>query len=215
MENPVQLIQEMQLMAWKLIFVQGVGIIMLFVGLITVLGFCKKCTHDHDKWVILGALSVIIGFSIYFLIHYDIHRILVLKELSDETVRQYYEHQVFNFLWALAWLDSIVLFLVVLCTGGLARSFYSPVYLLIPAVTLLLQEETDLWRTIFLFGACLLFIIVSAIVSGCDIDDWLKKRWGLNPTTAHSGYNVCLCGITMLAAVLTFADVFVKMIFKK
>ncbi|HKC62856.1 MAG TPA: hypothetical protein VKB86_04430 [Pyrinomonadaceae bacterium] len=215
MENQLQLIFEMQLMAGKLIFVQVVGIIMLLVGLIT-LGFCKNqnCVHDNDKWVITGALLAIIGFSFYFFFRYDIHNIITLRELSDENIWHYYENQLFTLLWAFAWLDSIVLFLVVLCTGGLARSFYSPVYLLIPAVTLLLQEKTDLQPTILLFGACLIFITVSALFSGCNIDGKLKGKLRLNPTTDHRGYNVCLCAITWLAAILTFADYFVKIIFK-
>jgi hypothetical protein len=190
-------------LAGELILIQLLAFSMNLIGL-GELHFCTHCAdHKKDRWPLAIAFLVLVFFTIIFVVHFDIPALLAMHDNTGEACNKC---GAVGLLKALAWTDSLVLLAVVLLTGGLARSFYAPVFVVIPAVALLLQKNPEYTFTGLLCLTIVIFITISALASAFNIDTWLKNKWAFNPTTQHNGYYFSLWAVTVLSAAMIFAD---------
>ena len=199
-------LEEMRQLAWSVLAIQLLGIAMLAVGLGS-LSFCRERndhSHSKDKWVLFLPVIAVLLASIFFANRYNIFELLPANSNFPAT-----RFQPLSFLQAAVWSDSLALFIVVMLSGGLTKSFYSQLFVLVPPLAVLLQKEPTASFTTSLFVATAVSVTLSALVNLPSVEKQLRGR-GFNSTTDHAHHNFSLWLVTVLGVGMVFADFYFR-----
>ncbi|HHT9112245.1 MAG: hypothetical protein HZA47_06045 [Planctomycetes bacterium] len=150
-------------------FGQAIGVVMILIGLISYLPILnEKKSVCWVFWSIFGALFV---FSLFMFWIFDIGYLFMnmLKSgLGVENIGNNKDvsiESVDKFIFCLGVFDSIILSILVMATGGLAKSVYSPIFLVIPSAVLIftINPSNKVWWIISIILIGIIFSWVSYV----------------------------------------------------
>ena len=199
------------------------GIIMVFLGLYSLWN-----SSDCVRYKILGNFIFLIVFSIFISFKYHIgscfnnvyiHIMKLIGTIDSENSHssptsfvQIDDKKVNKFIYLVGIVDVGILTCLVVATGGLAKSVYSPIFLVIPSAVLIITKKSfNDFKYIFI--ATFIGIFFS----------WISYAWlTLLKYLPHgktilefwdqdkNGHNTCIFSIILISSFVILLDAFIK-----
>ena len=136
-------------------FGQFVGIFMVCAGLIIPKGY-----HKNVLTALIIVFSVLILASVGMVYYYGLFKILLIPWVVLDGITP---QNINNFICCVGIFDSAILFFLVITSGGLSKSVYSPAFFAAPAAVLFfLQDPSDYAYEIL---TILIIVFVSIVLS--------------------------------------------------
>lgn len=205
---------------------QVLGLVMVLIGLYPYWSFLVK--KNWVSGVFWSSFGVLFLFSVALFVFFDIKFCFTNMVKSgwgvENEANNLSINNVDNFIFYLGVVDSIILSILVIATGGLTKSVYSPIFPVIPAAVLIftINQSNNVW---FVISIILIGIIFSWAFYFCPrilypsfITSFIKEKlidfWNThnNDNWRHS---VGIVSITFLSTFVILLDALIRILMKK
>lgn len=182
-----------------ILFGQCIGVILLIlVGLVPFSNYGTLGDEAIRNDIGFGIKIIIIFFVIALLAF--IVGFIIVKCLSDELQQKY----VSTILWSFILLNLACLLFVVCQQGGLSRSMFIPVFFLIPAAYMAV-DQPSVKKMFILLGAIGLCILISYCISRNNVTELHFFLFSVKVTDFsilhHKGYNLAFFIISVVSLI--------------
>lgn len=198
---------------------QAIGVGMVLIGLISYLPLLNE--NNWVCWVFWSIFGALFVFSLFMFWIFDIGYWFVNmlrnglgvgntgndKDVSIESVDK--------FIFCLGVFDSIILSILVIATGGLIKSVYSPIFLIIPSAVLIFtkNQSNNVWWiiSIILIGIIFSWVcyVCPRILNFSSIKENIIEFWNMQKND-NWRHGFCIFLITLFSTGVIMLDVIKK-----
>lgn len=198
---------------------QAIGVVMVLIGLISYLPLLNE--NNWVFWVFWSIFGALFVFSLFMFWIFDIGYWFMnmlkngLGVYNAGNSKSVSTESVDKFIFWIGMYDSIILSILVIATGGLTKSVYSPIFLIIPSAVLIftINPSNKVWIIIFIIligitfsWACYFWpgILYSSSIKEKIIDFWSTNN---NDNWRH---DFCIFLITLFSTGVIMLDAIKK-----